>query len=268
MIKNSLVSIIVPTYNVREYIGTTIESVLAQTYDNWELLIVDDASADDTVAVIEGSVGELDRVRVFRLEKNVGAGEARNVGIREAKGRYIAFLDADDWWYPTKLEDQVGFMQEKSIAFSFTAFEYADYALNVMGVSHKPAKISYCAMLMGNNIGTPGVMIDIQAVGKMYMPSLRESEDWALWIAVVRKAGAAYSINLPLWKYRDHAPQNSRRKMAFLKANYRVYREIVAMNSLTAALMLLFVFVPCQILKMLFNKVDSWRYMRDRLRLE
>lgn len=266
--KNPLVSIIIPTFNVHEYVGAAIESVIEQTYDNWELLIVDDASADDTIAVVEGLVGESGRVRVFRLEKNVGAGAARNVGIREARGRYIAFLDADDWWYPTKLEEQVRFIQENDIAFSFTAFEYADNALNVTGVSHKPPKISYCAMLIGNNIGTPGVMIDTQAVGKMYMPSLRESEDWALWIAIVRKAGAAYSINLPLWKYRDHTPQNSRRKMAFLKANYRVYREIVGVNGLTAVLMLLFVFVPCQILKVLFNKVDSWRYMRDRSRLE
>lgn len=259
---NPLVSIVIPTFNVRKYIRATIESVLAQTYGNWELLIVDDASTDDTLAVIDAIVGDSDRVRVFGLEANVGAGAARNVGIKEARGRFIAFLDADDWWYPTKLEEQVRYMLDNGYAFTFTAFEYADNDLNVTGVSHKPERISYREILRGNNIGTPGVMIDVETIGKMYMPSMRESEDWALWIAIIKKTGAAYSINKPLWKYRDHAPQNGRRKLDFLKANYRVYRDEVGMSALTSMLMLLFVFLPSQIFKRIYNKIDSWSYMK------
>jgi hypothetical protein len=162
------------------------------------------------------------------------------------------------------LEEQITFMQENSYAFTFTSFEYADNALNVIGVSHKPERISYWGILSGNNIGTPGVVIDTEITGKVYMPKMRESEDWALWISLINKVGYAYSINKPLWKYRDHEPQHSRRKLNFLKSNLVVYNEVLGLPKIVAVGMLVFFFIPAQVLKKIYNKVDSWVYMMNK----
>ena len=134
MSNQSLVSIVVPCYNVSKYIGAAIDSVLAQTYSNWELLITDDASTDDTVDIVSEYVERDHRIHLYRLEENCGAGMARNNSVAYAQGRYIAFLDADDWWYPNKLELQMRFMLSNGYEFKFTAFEYEDAELNVIGV--------------------------------------------------------------------------------------------------------------------------------------
>ena len=201
MFNKSIVSIITPSYNVSTYIGIAIESVLAQTFSDWELLITDDCSTDNTCDIVEQYVARDSRIHLFRLPNNMGAGIARNNSIKQASGRYIAFLDADDWWYPNKLEKQIKFMQENGCEFSFTAFEYADSSLNVVGISRKPRYISKHLMKLGCNIGTPGVIYDTQRIGKAYMPSMRRSEDWSLWIKLSEMTNGAYSLNEPLWKY-------------------------------------------------------------------
>ena len=262
MIDYDLVSIVIPAYNVEDYILTTIDSVISQTYQNWELLIVDDASTDKTSELVESKARNDKRIRLLRQTENTGAAVARNVGIREAEGRYIAFLDADDWWYPSKLETQIRFMREHNCQFTFTAFEYADRSLNVTGVSHKPSKISYWGILAGNNIGTPGVVWDVAAVGKQYMPIMRMSEDWAMWILLIKKVGCAYAINTPLWKYRADRNFRITRKMSFLKYNYRVYLETVGASPILAVLLLIFLFIPNHILKRLYNSIDSYWYLR------
>ena len=126
-----LVSIIVPAYNIEKYIAETIECVLNQTYQNWELEITDDCSTDGTVDAIVKYLSQDNRIHLWKLDKNSGAAEARNNSIRHARGRYIAFLDGDDWWYPDKLEKQIQFMEENNYEFTFTDFEYADATLNI-----------------------------------------------------------------------------------------------------------------------------------------
>lgn len=263
MSNQPLVSIVVPCYNVSKYIGAAIDSVLAQTYSNWELLITDDASTDDTLDIVKGYVERDHRIRVYRLERNCGAGEARNNSVANAQGRYIAFLDADDWWYPNKLELQMQFMLSNGHEFTFTAFEYADAELNVIGVSHKPKSISSSAMKYGCNIGTPGVIYDTQRIGKMYMPSMRNSEDWSLWINISEKTGAAYSINTPLWKYRTLRNSQSRDKLRVVNSVIKVYTNILHWSKFKSALIFTLIFLPLYMLKVVYNKIDSYFYLRN-----
>ena len=150
-----LVSIIVPTYNVEKYIEQTIECVLAQTFTNWELVITDDCSTDTTIEIIKRYIQVDKRIRLFILPQNSGAAFARNHSIEHARGRYIAFLDSDDWWYPEKLNKQMEFVQNTNCEFCFTAFEYADKDLKVTGVSHKPKKITYRDSFLWLKLGSP-----------------------------------------------------------------------------------------------------------------
>ena len=263
MSNQPLVSIVVPSYNVAKYIGAAIDSVLAQTYSNWELLITDDASTDGTVDVVTGYIERDARIHLYRLEKNCGAGVARNNSLEHAQGRYIAFLDADDWWYPNKLELQMQFMLSNGYEFTFTAFEYADAELNVIGVSHKPKSISKLAMKFGCNIGTPGVVYDTQRIGKMYMPPMRNSEDWSLWIEIAEKTGAAYSINRPLWRYRTLQGSQSRDKLRVVNSVLKVYTDILHWSKLRAILTFALVFMPQYVLKVVYNRIDSHFYLRS-----
>lgn len=254
------ISIIVPCYNVSKYIGAAIESVLAQTYSDWELLITDDASSDDTCAIVEQYVAKDPRIHLYVLPQNVGAGAARNNSITYASGRYIAFLDADDWWYPNKLEKQIQFMRTNGYEFTFTAFEYADSFLNVIGVSHKPMYISPISMKLGCNIGTPGVVYDTQRIGKMYMPTMRRSEDWALWIKLSEVANGAYSLNEPLWKYRTLCNSLSRNKFGIIRSSIKVYTEVIGWSWLKSISIFVFCFIPLYIVKVIYNRLDSLFY--------
>lgn len=257
-----LVSIIVPTYNAERYIAQTIECVLAQTFTDWELIITDDCSKDSTVNIIEDFALKDERIKLYILPHNSGAAAARNNSIEKSTGRYIAFLDGDDWWYPTKLEKQINFIQQTHCEFCFTAFEYADENLNITGVSHKPKKITSRDIKLGCNIGTPGVIYDTSRIGKMYMPNLKVSEDWSLWIKIITKTGAAYSINEPLWKYRILSNSLSRNKIRLIKANINVYQQILGYSKLKSIIVFCFGFAPKHICKMIYNKIDSMLYVR------
>lgn len=257
-----LVSIIVPTYNVENYIAQTIECVLAQTFTNWELVITDDCSTDSTVEIIKRYIQQDKRIRLFILPQNSGAAFARNHSIENANGRYIAFLDSDDWWYPEKLAKQMDFIQKTNCEFCFTAFEYADKDLNITGVSHKPKKITYRDIKLGCNIGTPGVVYDTKRIGKMYMPNMKVSEDWALWIKIIEKTRVAYSINEPLWKYRILSNSLSRNKIRLIRNNIGVYHKILNYSTVKSILVFCFRFAPRHLCKMVYNKIDSYTYLR------
>lgn len=262
VVANPTVSIIVPSYNVSKYIGTAIDSVLAQTYNDWELLITDDASTDNTCEIVEQYVVKDPRIHLYCLPSNMGAGVARNNSIAKAKGRYIAFLDADDWWYPEKLEKQLSFMHENGYEFTFTAFEYADSSLEVVGISRKPPYISKYFMKLGCNIGTPGVMYDTQRIGKVYMPAMRRSEDWSLWIKLSGLTNGAYSLNEPLWRYRTVSNSLSRDKIDIVKSSIRVYMDVIGWSKIKATTVFLLCFVPLYVIKVMYNKFDSFLYVR------
>lgn len=257
-----LVSIILPTYNSGRFLVDAIESVLAQSYDNWELLITDDCSTDETLRIANQYAARDKRIRVFKLAKNSGAAIARNNSIREARGRFLAFIDSDDWWYPDKLESQIYFMLRNNVEFCFSAFEYADCNLNVTGVSFKPIKISYARMKLDCNVGTPGVVIDTRRLGKVYMPQISLSEDWATWIKVTQKTGYAYSINRPLWKYRSVEGSLSSNKLRLVKSNLYMYQNVLGYSQIKSLFVFIFLFFPSYLYKRIRNRIDGIKYKK------
>lgn len=184
---NDLVSIVMPSYNTEKFIKESIESVLAQTYQNWELLIVDDCSKDNTDNVVSEFTDS--RIKYFKNPQNSGAAVSRNRALREAKGKWIAFLDSDDLWKPDKLEKQIGFMEKNNYHFSYTEYEEIDEAGNALGVKLSgPDKITKAGMY---NYCWPGcltVMYDAETVGLIQIEDIKKNNDYAMWLKVCKKA--------------------------------------------------------------------------------
>ncbi|MBQ7688857.1 MAG: glycosyltransferase family 2 protein [Clostridia bacterium] len=195
-----LVSIIMPSYNTADYIGASINSVLAQTYQNWELIIVDDCSTDATDAAV--AAFQDPRIRYLKNGRNSGAAVSRNRALREAKGKWIAFLDSDDLWLPQKLEKQIAFMKKNRCAFSYTAYEEisSDGTPNGVTVSG-PSRITKTGMF---NYCWPGcltVMYDAEKIGLVQIEDIKKNNDYAMWLRVCRRADC-FLLNEVLARYR------------------------------------------------------------------
>ena len=224
------VSIITPVYNAERFIERTMDSVRAQTYENWELLLTADCCTDNTVEIIERYLAEKkdDRIRLIMLEKNQGAAAARNRGLAESTGRFVAYLDADDLWRPEKLERTMKFLQEKEAAFVFTGYEFADNDANGTGtVVHTPETLTYRQALGNTTIFTSTVMFDTAKIEKkdLNMPKI-ESEDTALWWNVLRKGYLAYGLdeNLVLYRRPDGGSLSSN-KLKAIRRIWNLYRR-------------------------------------------
>ena len=195
-----LVSIIMPSYNTAQYIEETIQSVLAQSYTNWELIIVDDCSSDNTLQILKKY--QDDRINVFVNEHNSGAAVSRNKALREAKGQWIAFLDSDDIWSKDKLEKQIRFMEKNEYFFSYTNYEEMDSDGNKTGVYVTgPKKITKTGMF---NYCWPGcltVMYNAEKIGLVQISNIKKNNDYAMWLKVCKKADC-YLLNECLAKYR------------------------------------------------------------------
>jgi len=224
---NNLVSIITPSYNSEKFIKQCIESVIAQTYINWEILIVDDCSRDDACLVIKKLATQEGRVKYFLLDENIGAAEARNVAIRQAKGKYIAFLDSDDLWEPQKLEKQISFMQKEDIAFSFSTYQpmSADGS-KLYSIIHAPKIVTYSSYLKNTIIGCLTVVIDRERTGDFEMPNIRSSHDMALWLLIMKRGFAAYGLDENLARYRIVSTSNTASKWHAAKDVWKIYREV------------------------------------------
>lgn len=196
-----LVSIIMPSYNTAEFIAESIQSVLSQSYKNWELLIVDDCSTDNTDDVVKPYLAD-ERIRYIKNEKNSGAAVSRNRALREAKGKWIAFLDSDDLWLPEKLEKQIRFMESGNYHFSYTCYEEINEASEPLGiVVSGPSKITKRGMY---NYCWPGcltVMYDTEYVGLVQIEDIKKNNDYAMWLKVCKKANC-YLLDETLAKYR------------------------------------------------------------------
>lgn len=226
---DELISIIVPVYNVEKYIAETIACVEAQTYRAWELLLVEDASADDTASIIERYIEEQKdaRIRLIRQPSNMGAARARNRGLEEARGRYIAYLDADDLWAPEKLERELRFMREKEAAFVFTGYEFADEQGRGTGkVVRVPKTLNYRQALSNTTIFTTTVMFDTAEIQKeqLKMPEVK-SEDTALWFRVLRSGYTAYGLDENLVLYRRSGHTLSANKLEAIRRIWHLYRR-------------------------------------------
>ena len=222
-----LISIITPSYNSKDFIPETIASVLAQTYQSWEMIIVDDCSSDRSVAYIQSLIDGDDRFKLIALDQNVGAAKARNIAIQEAKGRYIAFLDSDDIWYANKLERQIDFMKKSDISLSYSSYYSIDeFSGEVINEIIIPKKIDYFELLKQNIIGCLTAMYDTKVLGKVYMPDIRKRQDFALWLKILKMVPYAYGIDEPLAYYRIREDSISNNKLKASLYNWKMYREI------------------------------------------
>ena len=227
---NELVSIIVPVYNLEKFIRETMDSVLAQTYSHWELLLVEDGSSDGTEKVITDYIREKreDRIRLIRQPSNQGAARARNRGLREAAGRYIAYLDGDDLWEPEKLEHELRFMEEKGAAFAFTGYEFADeHGAGLGKVVRVPATLTYKQALSNTTIFTTTVMFDTERIpAELLEMPLVKSEDTALWWKVLRMGYTAYGLDENLARYRRAGRTLSSNKLEAIRRIWNLYRKV------------------------------------------
>lgn len=228
-----MVSVIMPAYNSAEFIGEAITSVLEQTYNHWELLIVDDASVDHTHNIAREFEKKDARIRLSSNKLNYGAGAARNKGIEAARGSFIAFLDADDLWLPEKLETQVNFLLENELEMTFSSY----YLISEDGedlnkfVEALPV-LTYQKLLKSNYVGNLTGIYNVERTGKVYAPLLRKRQDWGLWLNLLSRTGETKSINLPLAKYRIRKNSLSQNKAALIKYNFRIYREFLGFSYL------------------------------------
>ena len=229
------VSVVIPGYNSSSHIKTAIESVLNQTYANLEVLIVDDASTDDTCSVVN-QIND-PRIKLISRAQNGGAAVARNTAIGAATGRYIAFLDADDYWTSDKLSVQIKEMQEKTAGFSCT--DYIVRAKNREMLLAMPEEIDYRSLLKGNVINTSTVVYDSDRLGKHYMPALPMAEDFATWLNMLRQCTTALIIRQPL-AYRTRRKDSlSSRLLPMKYFTYKVYRETQGLSVTTSLYYLL-----------------------------
>ena len=223
---NELVSIIMPSYNTANYISESIKSVQAQGYSNWKLIIVDDCSTDNTDDIVKPFLID-SRIRYLKNERNSGAAVSRNRALREAKGRWIAFLDSDDLWVPEKLEKQIGFMEKNGYSFSYTNYEEIDMAGQKTGVKITgPKKITKTGMF---NYCWPGcltVMYDAEKVGLIQIADIKKNNDYAMWLKVCKKADC-YLLDKELALYRKGrvGSVSTQNLVVMIKWHYKLFRE-------------------------------------------
>jgi teichuronic acid biosynthesis glycosyltransferase TuaG len=222
-----LISIITPTYNCGKFIGETIESVLQQTYRNWEMIIVDDCSIDNTKEVVEEYVMKDKRIKYYLLEANSGAAVARTKAMELASGKYIAFLDSDDLWMPDKLDRQISFMRDTGHAFTCTAYKQIDEESKSLGRVIKPKeKSDYNRLLLDCPVGNSTVMYNVGVMGKFEVPNIRKRNDDALWLQMLKKEKYIWGMPDVLMKYRIRHNSISSNKLKVIKYHWILYRDI------------------------------------------
>lgn len=223
-----LVSIITPVYNCEKFISETIECVLCQSYKNFEMILVDDCSLDNSAKIIKKYAKKDKRIRYVKLDDNSGAAIARNKALEESKGRFIAYLDADDKWNKDKLEKQVKFMLENNYAFTCTDYEKIDENGNSLKIIKIPKKVDYNLFLRNTIIQTVGVMVDTFVTGKdlLMMPNIRRRQDAATWCQLLKAGYDCYDVPEVLSYYRVVSNSLSSNKFKAIKMNWYWYRKI------------------------------------------
>ncbi len=232
------VSIIMPNYNCGKFLQETINSVLNQTYRNWELLIVDDCSTDNSVEVIRSFCDKDERIKLFVNEKNSGAAASRNLAMREATGKWIAFLDSDDLWLAEKLEKQLAFMADNGYRFSYTSYEHVDEQtekLNIKVIG--PKVLSKRKMFHYCYPGCLTVMYDCSDIGTVQIPDeiANGENDYAIWLKVVKFYKCYYlSEILALYRVRNASLSHKSSKLKLTKNQYKLFRVSEKRNPVRA----------------------------------
>lgn len=221
-----MVSIITPSHNAEKFIAQTIESVLAQTYQEWEVIVVDDLSSDNTVQIIEDYAQNDPRIKLIKLEQKSGPAVARNRAIEASRGQYIAFLDADDLWMSEKLEKQISFMIKHDLAFTYSSYKVINVEDESLTTFVTLPEISYESMLKTCSVGCLTAVYDREKIGKMYMPKLPKRQDYALWLSILKKIGATKGLLEPLACYRIGQTSVSSNKINAAVWQWKVYRDV------------------------------------------
>jgi len=222
-----LVSIITPSFNCADFLSHTIESVIAQTWQEWELIIVDDCSTDLSLDIAWSYARKDRRIKVFRLNSNSGPAVSRNTAIEKAQGQYIAFLDSDDLWYPQKLDKQIPFIQQKGYALTHTYYEKILESGQKTGELVCPSPVlSYADMLKSNQIGCLTAIYDTQRLGKVYMPIIRKRQDYGLWLKILKSEPFAFCLPEILAAYRIRTGSISSNKFQMLRYNWQLFRYV------------------------------------------
>lgn len=223
----NLVSIITPMYNSEKYIGITIESALNQTYEDWEMIIVDDCSSDSSPQIVKEYAKNDERIKYIKTDSNKGVSNARNIALKMAKGKFISFLDSDDIWNKDKLKKQVEFMKKNRCAISFTAYELIDENNEKLNkIINVPKIVDYNTLLKGNILGCLTVMIDKSKLDFEIKMSGVRHEDYVLWLSILKKGHIAYGINEVLAEYRKSSTSLSGNKIKSAMWTWNIYRNI------------------------------------------
>jgi teichuronic acid biosynthesis glycosyltransferase TuaG len=226
MSTSDLVSIVTPAYKAARFIGDTIRSVIAQDYGNWEMLIVDDCSPDNTVELVEKLQSQDSRIRLIRQPVNGGPAAARNAALKNSSGRYVAFLDSDDLWMPGKISRQLGFMRGNGAAISFTGFRrISEDGAQTGRLIRVPQKLTYGRLLGNTAIATSTVIVDRSQTGPLQMRPVYY-DDFALWLSLLRQGRVAHGFDEDLMRYRVVGKSVSRNKSKSAKEVWKTYRLV------------------------------------------
>lgn len=223
-----------PAYNAATYLPDAMQSVLDQSYDNWELVVVDDASTDSSLQIAREFAEKDPRIRVFPQSENGGVTAARNKALQMAGGDYMAFLDADDLWDPEKLLKQVVFMAASNSMICYCAYRRIDEEGRIIGRVSPPSRVTYRDMLKSNFIGNLTGIYNAKVLGKQYLEDFGH-EDYVAWLELVKVAGEAFSVNEELAGYRVYRGSTSSNKLRTITWQWRIYRESQALGWLKSA---------------------------------
>lgn len=234
--KEGLVSIVTPTYNSVEFIRETISSIQQQTYNQWELLLIDDCSADNTLELINELAVSDARIKVFSTEVNSGAGVARNLGIAAANGQYLTFIDADDLWFPNFIENSIKMCLKQQASFVFSSYRRSDEHLNFIYSDFiVPKKVTYHDILKTNSISCLTAFLDVGKLEKKFMPKIRKRQDMGLWLSYLKEIPFAVGIETPMAIYRIRENSLSRDKKALIKYQWEFYTKVEKLNYFASA---------------------------------
>lgn len=250
-----LVSIIIPSFNSEKFILESIQSVQNQTYNNWELILVDDCSTDGTITIVKKMSALDSRIIISQLEVNSGTGIARNIALSIAKGRYIAFLDADDLWKPRKLEKQIDFLLINKLPFTFSFYDCINEEGKLLNRTvEAPRNLSYKQLFFCNYIGNLTGIYDTNFFGKISISPIRKRQDWMNWLSILKKIKNAKPVPESLAFYRIRENSISATKYELLKHNFNVYRRFHKYNyGVSLLCMIGFLFVQL-VVKPRYNK--------------
>ena len=255
---SALVSIITPAFNSAKFIAETIQSVQNQTYKNWEMIIVDDASSDATEAIVLSFIEKDNRIHFYKLASNFGAGIARDFAVQKSKGNYIAFLDSDDMWKPEKLEKQLAFMSTNKVPLTFSYYDQINATgLHLGKTITCPSFISYRKLFYCNWIGNLTGIYSVEYFGKVPISNFKKRQDWILWLTLVKKTGKIIPLQESLAYYRVRENSISSSKIKLINYNYQVYKFFHKNNKVVASLNLLVFLIHQLCIKPFFKTYKS-----------